>query len=537
MQYSNFGRRSRRTPQTEPIPGSNQVKNSTGGYSFAVDDHTRLTRFLILGSASSTYYATQRQLTKENLDVVEKMLKEGNGRDVVTTIVEISKAGRAASNDPALFALARCAASDDSIVRQYALSVLSQVARTGTHLLHFIMYVQQFRGWSRGLRTAVASWFNDLPEHGLSYQLVKYQQRDGYSMRDVLRLAHPKAPTATYNAIYHWATHGWESVGDEPHPDEALQTIWAFERAKRVESDKEMAALIKQYKLPREAVPTQFLTSAGVWEVLLEAMPMEAMMRNLATMTRIGLIKPFAPALKTITARLQDGNAIRNARLHPIKILSALKTYESGQSVRGEHTWKPVQAIVDALDAAFYLSFGNVTPTGKNILLALDVSGSMEYGTIGSMPGLTPRVASAAMALVTANAEQNTHIMGFSHALVDVPISPRQRLDAALKIVDRVPMGMTDCSLPMLYAAQHNLNVDAFVIYTDSETYYNNHMHPVQALQTYRKKTGIPAKLVVVGMVSNGFSIADSNDKGMLDVVGFDTATPELISSFVKDEF
>jgi 60 kDa SS-A/Ro ribonucleoprotein len=34
-------------------------------------------------------------------------------------------------------------------------------------------------------------------------------------------------------------------------------------------------------------------------------------------------------------------------------------------------------------------------------------------------------------------------------------------------------------------------------------------------------------------MVSNGFTIADPNDTGMMDVVGFDTATPALISEFV----
>ena len=43
---------------------------------------------------------------------------------------------------------------------------------------------------------------------------------------------------------------------------------------------------------------------------------------------------------------------------------------------------------------------------------------------------------------------------------------------------------------------------------------------------------GIGAKLVVIGMVSNGFTIADPNDAGMLDVVGFDTATPSVIADF-----
>lgn len=35
-------------------------------------------------------------------------------------------------------------------------------------------------------------------------------------------------------------------------------------------------------------------------------------------------------------------------------------------------------------------------------------------------------------------------------------------------------------------------------------------------------------------MVSNGFSIADPNDAGMLDVVGFDTATPEVMAGFAR---
>ena len=50
----------------------------------------------------------------------------------------------------------------------------------------------------------------------------------------------------------------------------------------------------------------------------------------------------------------------------------------------------------------------------------------------------------------------------------------------------------------------------------------------------YRRASGIDARLVVVGMVSNGFTIADPNDPGMLDVVGFDTATPQLISDFAR---
>jgi 60 kDa SS-A/Ro ribonucleoprotein len=107
------------------------------------------------------------------------------------------------------------------------------------------------------------------------------------------------------------------------------------------------------------------------------------------------------------------------------------------------------------------------------------------------------------------------------------------RLDDAVKAVSNLPFGGTDCALPMLHAMEKGLKVDAFVVYTDSETWAGN-IHPVQALREYRTKTGIAAKLVVVGMVSNGFSIADPNDGGMLDVVGFDAAAPAVIADFIR---
>jgi 60 kDa SS-A/Ro ribonucleoprotein len=36
-------------------------------------------------------------------------------------------------------------------------------------------------------------------------------------------------------------------------------------------------------------------------------------------------------------------------------------------------------------------------------------------------------------------------------------------------------------------------------------------------------------------MTSNGFTIADPNDRGRLDVVGFDTTAPAVIADFVRN--
>ena len=534
----------RRTPQNQPMPGTAQVPNSAGGYAWSVDDWTRLDRFLILGNEGGSYYATEQKLTAENAEAVRRCIAADAPR-AIERIVAISEGGRAPKNDPALFALALAAAYADEAGRKLALAALPRVARTGTHLLHFAAFVENFRGWGRGLRRAIAAWYEGQADRDLAYQIVKYQGRDGWTQRDLLRLSHPKPATETRQTLYHWVTQGWPGVGDEPHPDEALRLIWAFERAKVATSAREIVALIRDYRLPREAVPTEWLRDPAVWEALLVDLPMTATIRNLATLTRVGLLVPGSDALRTVVARLGDGERLRRARVHPIAVLAALKTYAAGRGLRGKHTWTPVPQVVDALDKAFYAAFGNVPTTGKRWLLAIDVSGSMDGGAIAGVPGLTPRVAAGALALVTAHTERDYTMVAFTSGrggyggqwgggdagLTPLTISPRQRLDDVTRAMAALPMGGTDCSLPMRWAQKQKLPVDVFMVLTDSETWAGN-IHPSQALRDYRRAINPAARLVVAGMVANNFTIADPNDAGMLDVVGFDTAAPTLIADF-----
>lgn len=517
------------TPQTQRIPGrEDQVENSAGGFVFATSDWDRLDRFLVLGTEGGTYYVSERSITKENAKTIEKLIDE-DGIRVVDRVVEISLAGRAPKNDPALFVLAMASAAADEKTRQAALAALPKVARIGTHLFHFAQYVEAFRGWGRALRRAVADWYNEKTLDKLALQLVKYKQRDGWSHRDLMRLAHPKADSEERNALYKWVT--------DPTNASGMEYIVASEQLS-VETDVATAVkLIIDYNLPREACNTELLNSIRVWEALLEKMPLGAMIRNLGKMTSIGLLKPLSDGSKGVTEKLANVDALRRARVHPLGVLLALATYKRGAGVRGKLTWTPDQRIVDALDEAFYLAFQCIEPTGKNFLLGIDVSGSMTWGNIAGMPGINPNVAAAAMAMVTARSEQNWTVMGFAHDFRNLGITPRQSLDEVIRRTRISSFGSTDCALPMLWAMDNRINnVDAFVIYTDNETWAGRRGHPCQALTQYRNKTGRNAKLIVVGMTSTGFTIADPNDAGMMDVVGFDTAAPAVMANFVRGE-
>jgi 60 kDa SS-A/Ro ribonucleoprotein len=189
--------------------------------------------------------------------------------------------------------------------------------------------------------------------------------------------------------------------------------------------------------------------------------------------------------------------------------------------------------VVSALEHAFYASFEAVKASGKRHLLALDVSGSMGWSTIAGLPGITPRVGSAAMAMATLRAEPWAETLAFSHRLQPLSVQRKDRLEKVLAKVDAMPMGGTDCALPMVWAARERVEVDVFVVYTDNETWHGD-VHPSVALKQYRQAMGRDAKLVVVGMVANGFRIADPEDRGMLDVVGFDTAAPKVMADLAR---
>jgi 60 kDa SS-A/Ro ribonucleoprotein len=528
--------------QQDKLPG--MIENSAGGAAFPVDDGTRLERFLILGSEGGSYYANERKLTRENAEAVVRCLM-ADGPGTVETIIAVSDAGRAPKNDPAIFALALAASSENEAARTAALQALPKVARTATHLFQFAEAVNGLRGWGRGLRRAVANWYVARDTDALAYQAVKYKQREGWSHRDLLRLAHPQAGEADVQrrALFDWM------CGREA--DQALlpAIVRAHDAAQKASDAEAIIALIREHSLPREAIPPQFLDNREVWSALLADMPMTAMIRTLNRMTVAGLIAPMSDAADFVAQRVTDAKALAKARVHPLALLLAHATYAQGRGLRGSLTWDPVREVVDALDRAFYLAFETVEPSNKRIVQALDVSGSMAGGWVAGAP-LSPREASAAMALVTVATEPKVHTIAFtskgdgffqspnspsaSDGVTPFPLSAAQRLKDVVDRMNGMPFGGTDCALPMLYALDRGIQADAFVVYTDSETWAGK-IHPSEALKLYRQKTGIPAKLVVVGMVANQFSLADPNDAGMLDVVGFDTATPAVIADFVRE--
>lgn len=521
------------TPQTEAIPGreTEMTKNHAGGVVFALSPLKTLERFLILGTEGGTYYASEREHTKPALNNVTTVFKDETlGLEAVRMIVDVSDKGRAVKNDPAIYALALALCSPHTSVKQAAANAVVKVCRTGTHLFQLVAAIDANRGWGRIAKRAVNNWYQEnMLKDKLTYQLIKYRQREGWTHRDVLRKTHFNNQGVNHGTIDYFL-HGFKE--DRPIPYHAQ--LMGFHAVQNSTDPREVACIVRELNLPWEAIPTEMLREVPVWEALLESgLPMTAMVRNLGRLSNLGLLNERSQYEGVVLKALADEAYIRKSRLHPLNVLIAQRTYANGHGDKGSLTWNANRRIVDALEAAFYKSFENVEPTGKRFLLGVDVSGSMSIPFMGKP--ITYCEAAAIMAMVALRTEPDCLVHGFTDRFVDLKIGKTDSIETAVNKARKANFGRTDCAMPMVHAMKEKIENDVFCVYTDNETYAGS-IHPSQALVKYRKEFNIPAKLAVFGMAAYNFSIADPKDPGMMDFVGFDASSPAALAAFVRQE-
>jgi 60 kDa SS-A/Ro ribonucleoprotein len=526
-----------KTPQTQRAR-KDQVKNDAGGFVFQVSDQSRLERFLILGVDGGTYYVGEVDHAKRNVDFLNDMI-ERDEASVLATIVDVSVNGRAYKQSPALFALASVIAHGKD--KQAVKAVFNRVVRTGTHLYEIMNYLTSLNvGWGRSKREIVASWF-DRDADKLAYQVVKYRSRafgeQKWTMRDVMRLSHPRDVNTSVADFV---------LGKEHDAIDDLRAIEGFKLVQQAKTVEDVHNVLREYEMISwEMIPTQFHKDLSVWKRIFANGQLrgQALIRSITRLARIGAFQDmqFAAAY---AGQLTNGALIEQTRLHPINFLNAAVVYAEGQIDRNDawagrkKTWTTESVILDALNEGFHKAFKSVVPANKRTMLAIDVSGSMSAQANGL--DLSCAQVSAAMAMTIARTEPAHIIRGFTRGdgygwrnsgLTDIGISARTDLATAMRNVQRHNWGGTDCSLPIKWALENKVEVDTFVVITDNDTWAGD-IHPFQMLKEYRRKTGIDARMAVLGVQGTEFTIAYPSDAGMMDFVGFDSNAPRVLADF-----
>lgn len=512
---------------------------------FQINKWKKLDRVLILGGEK---YSPEESFSVSS--IIKKCGLENPSR-TASAIKDISYNSRSFKEAPLLHFLAQLSSINEECAKE-VYRVLPDVLRTGSSVFTFMRAVAELRGFGSGMRKALNKFVEQDIEK-LTFQVIKYQNREGWSWRDFLRIVRPVASTSSHGALFRQIISGefGERVVKEyknksekkyqaENPSLIPEIYFASKEALTSDNVEKVCELIEKYKLTHEMISNNLKKNTKIWDALLPHMPPRAVLWNLSRFTNLGILGKSSEAFKKVVKIFEDPELLKKSRLHPWQIYISMHVYNKGQ---GEgSSWTPLSHVSKILETGFYNAFGTQKPTGKRRLICLDVSGSMTGATIidfwnsskkrlESKYNISCRDASVVMAMQAVKTD-DVNVMAFSDKFIPIKLSSSDNLTSARKKVSGLPFNSTDCSLPMKWAMDNKIEVDSFEMYTDNET--NCGQPPHKALKEYREKTGINASMIVCGMATTDFSVADPNDENSLDVVGMDSNVPNVIRTFIE---
>ncbi|XP_060069802.1 RNA-binding protein Ro60-like [Ylistrum balloti] len=530
-------------------------------------------RFLHLCTDGAVYKVIGNCCTTEKTQFLTELLNDHKGKEILTEVLKCHTERNSVKKDTLLFTVALCAKSTDKDIKQQAYQTFLKICKSPRELFQFLSYqkslTENTRGWGRSLKHAVSQWYNQQTPLSLAESVTRQISYCGWTHRDVLRLGHIKGASDATCLIFKYLVKGIDEAKKEFDKDGAsedvrkvLDYLVTVDTIKHSTDDHQVACLVEKHKFGLESIPTKLLNSKEVWRALINVIPMTTLLQYFGKLAAVGLLEASCETSKVLVEKLQDVDALKEGRVDPLSVLLASRIYEQGKG--GKPKWSRNEEIVHALDAAFDSAIKkNMEATKKRYLVAVRVGVSKGKLAVRGTQVLSNIIAAAAMTSMTMKSEDKVDVVYFTRSVTPLPVSADSKLSdicdelaTQIIIADNLPEPEEDkpkndepvfrgvppppCDIagPIKWASENKKAVDVFLILTDNRDKSTGNVSPQDALQQYRKDMDMPnAKMVTCGFTSSTMWVAEQNDKGMLDIAGFDLTVPNVIHNFVMDTY
>jgi len=501
---------------------------------------------LMTNTLSNTFYVTQNEMVKETVDVLQKMAdkdpeflakalvysrNKGLMKLVSTVGLAVLSASEAEGAKDAFRKAFRHVIRIPDDLREFVDLCKKAQIRKGTRVKVVTKVKEGKRvvidrkvdtsgvGGLGGIaKLCVQHWLRHMSEyHGVKYGSTASK---GVSLPDIVKMAHPKpqmlyvAPAESKKGLDYdrlrsgaqaellgWLANGWDEVGPSPSPSNPK--VWAVEKVRRSDSNKEIVALIEKYKLPQEAViPAVKKMDTVIWGALLKGMPYMATLRQLNTMTRHHVFEDKA-FVTEVAKRLSDKDAVLNSKQFPFRFLSAFKAFTGPQEIR--------DAVVDALEH----SFANVPEIkGQKVVISNDVSTSMDMEVMDGRkkrddekdkPPQCREIAGIFAAALFKRCEDAV-IVPFN-TVAQPDLGRVSKRDSMMTVAQKISIlsGGTNLGASCEYMMTQPEKADVFIILTDDEDWAGKGF--LTAFEAYKRQRNPNAKAFCIRLApKNSFS-------------------------------
>ena len=544
-------------PVAKVIKGreKDMIKNPDGAFVFKIDDMAFLDRFLIMGAATGSI-GRNVKIAKESAKLAIDMIAKDPFK-VITRVYELNAGRRVFTKEPSLLvlALAMCHMYNTNIEsRRLASNTAAEICNTPYDISRLAEFYKEVAG-NKGfmLTQCIQRWFSIRNPAKVAYQGVKYRSRNGWTPGDLLRVSHPKPEDEPMSLAMAYLTSPKSERGRIAAG--AFDIFRDFEAAMSSTNVKEvMAVLERNPQITWEMIPTNFLNEFAVWNLLVDNIPMTALVRNLSRFAANGFFKNNT-FKKKVLDKLESKEYVTRGGMHPFKVYLARYTFARGRGASS--TWTPDRDVAAALDEAFKFSFDNLKPINGRFLIGIDSSASMTWDSSRILGGEGPvaREFASVLAYILARANNfNVDVGGFTarasvlrsygtasgryaklyneegFTLLDLEWKNMHHISNEIQ---KITAGSTNCGAPVLHALRTKEAYDGIIIITDNDI--NMGDHPVPLMAKYRSQIKPGAKMVVITTQVCNYSVADPRDPLMLDVVGVDASGPEIVLDFIAN--
>jgi len=483
------------------VPAADAI-NEAGGAAYVRDAKSALALYAATGCLNGVFYAD----AETQLGQVLAMCQTVPAEFVAKTAIYARQ--RAFMKDMPALLLAYLAQRDgDAMAR-----VFERVIDNGRMLRNFVQILRSGTVGRKSLGTrpkrVVQRWF----ERSSVQSVLSASVGRDPSLADVIKMVHPKPANAERAALYAWL------IG-KAYQAEALPTVV-----------REFEAFKLSATEPVPDLPFQFLTALPLteehWKAIARRASWQTLRMNLNTFVRHGVFAD-ASLVGWAAARLRDANEIRRARVFPYQLMAAYSAASEGMP----------PAILDALQDAMELATANVPSVKGRVVIAVDVSGSMNSPISGHRKGATSKVrcvdVAALLAACVKRVNPETRILPFAESVKSLRLNSRDSVMTQAQQMSALCGGGTCISAPLAVLNSERAPVDLLVIVSDNQSWMDTRASG--GTETMRqwaqiKSRNSAARMVCIDLQPYATSqMVESQD--VTHVGGFSDAVFDLLSS------
>ncbi|MGO1072080.1 RNA-binding protein [Lysobacter sp. CA199] len=415
------------------------MRNEAGGLAYARRPQSALALYAATGCLNNTFYAS----AEEQLDHTLALCAQVEPAFVAKTAIYARQRGHM-KDMPALLLASLTVRDGEAFERAFA-----RVIDNGRMLRNFVQIVRSGRIGRKSLGSRPKRLVRQWLENASVEQIMAAAIGNQPSLADVIKMVHPKPADAERAALYAWL------IG-KPCDEAALPAkVRAYEAFKR-SPDAPMPKLPFQYY-------TALPLSVAHWTQLARTVSWQTLRMNLNTFQRHGVFEDQAMVHETV-ARLTDADEIRNARVFPYQLLSA---YHAGAGLPAP--------IVAALQDAMEIATRQVPALEGEVVVAVDVSGSMASPITGYRQGSTTKVRCVDVAALIAACIQRNHpgarVLPFDTQVRPLRLNPRDSVTTQAAQLAALCGGGTAVSAPLARLNAQKAKVDLLVMVSDNESW------------------------------------------------------------------